>query len=60
MPGRIPDVYNHELQSIIDSMLSKDSSLRPSCEQILGNKYVVLYLSRKLAGMTKRYWEINE
>jgi len=31
-------------------MLVRDKDKRPNCENILGNKYIVLYLSKKLAG----------
>lgn len=41
-----------ELRDIIASMFIKDQKLRPSCENLLGNKYVILFMSRKLAGLS--------
>jgi len=48
----LPKGYSPELKGIIASMLVRDKNLRPTCENILGNKHIVLYLSKKLAGMS--------
>jgi hypothetical protein len=41
--------YSNELKGIIALMLAKESRLRPDSENLLGNKYIVLHLSKKLA-----------
>jgi hypothetical protein len=48
----LPKGYSPELKAIIASMLVKDKNMRPTCENILGNKHIVLYLSKKFAGMS--------
>jgi len=45
----MPKEYSTELKEIITSMLSRDQRLRPDTEKILGNKYIILHLSKKLA-----------
>jgi len=52
-PNELPNEYSQELKQIIGSMLNKDPKMRPSCEHILGNKHIVLYISRKLAKLSK-------
>jgi hypothetical protein len=47
---KVPKEYSEELKEIIASMLVRDKNQRPNCENILGNKHIVLYLSKKLAG----------
>lgn len=51
-PSELPKLYSKELQSIIASMFVKDSRRRPSCENLLGNKCVILYMSRKFAKLS--------
>eukprot|EP00826_Nyctotherus_ovalis_P002629 TRINITY_DN1052_c0_g4_i1.p1 TRINITY_DN1052_c0_g4~~TRINITY_DN1052_c0_g4_i1.p1 ORF type:complete len:247 (-),score=38.37 TRINITY_DN1052_c0_g4_i1:1162-1902(-) len=36
-------------------MLIRDPHLRPNCEQVLGNKCIILYLSKRLATMGKAH-----
>ena len=52
----LPDEYSKELKDTISSMLEKDSKKRPNCENILGNKHIVLYLSTKLAGKGNKFY----
>ena len=47
----MPKQYSIELRELIASMLIRDSSKRPNCEHILGNKYIILQLSKRLAAM---------
>jgi hypothetical protein len=50
--GELPSEYSEELKGIIGSMFTKDPVLRPSCSHLLGNKYIILHLSRKLARLS--------
>jgi len=51
-PSELPSEYSNELKSIIGSMFTKDPVLRPTCSHLLGNKYIILHLSRKLARLS--------
>ena len=50
--SKLPSEYTDEFKKIIASMFIYDKKLRPTCENLLGNKNVILYLSKKLAGMS--------
>lgn len=45
----VPKEYSKELKDIVVAMLAKDQRLRPDTERILGTKFIVLHLSKKLA-----------
>ena len=51
--NRLPKQYSRELRELVASMLIRNPHLRPNCEQILGNKCIILYLSKRLATMGK-------
>eukprot|EP00826_Nyctotherus_ovalis_P032264 TRINITY_DN2601_c0_g1_i15.p1 TRINITY_DN2601_c0_g1~~TRINITY_DN2601_c0_g1_i15.p1 ORF type:complete len:290 (+),score=88.40 TRINITY_DN2601_c0_g1_i15:791-1660(+) len=51
-PNELPKLYSKDLQSVIASMFVKDGKRRPSCENLLGNKCVILYMSRKFAKLS--------
>lgn len=51
--NRLPSCYSKELRELVASMLIRDPHLRPNCEQVLGNKCIILYLSKRLATMGK-------
>ena len=61
---RLPMYYSRELRELVASMLIRDPRLRPNCEQILGNKCTILYLSKRLANIgnsiTKPKEEVNK
>ena len=52
-PYVLPKEYSKELKDIIALMITKDPLLRPNCAHILGNKYILLALSKKFINESK-------